>query len=88
MYDVLIVGGGAAGFFTAINLAEKNPKISVAILERGKEVLTKVRVSGGGVCRDGDGIAPILPGGSQPQPSFGFLLGRMAPHSTTPARAA
>ena len=50
MYDVLIVGGGAAGFFTAINLAEKNPKISVAILERGKEVLTKVRVSGGGRC--------------------------------------
>jgi len=50
MYDVLIVGGGAAGFFTAINLAEKNPKISVAILERGKEVLTKVRISGGGRC--------------------------------------
>lgn len=50
MYDVLIVGGGAAGFFTAINLAEKNPEISVSILERGKEVLTKVRVSGGGRC--------------------------------------
>ena len=50
MYDVLIVGGGAAGFFTAINLAEKNPEINVAILERGKEVLTKVRVSGGGRC--------------------------------------
>lgn len=50
MYDVLIVGGGAAGFFTAINLAEKNPNFSIAILERGKEVLTKVRVSGGGRC--------------------------------------
>jgi predicted Rossmann fold flavoprotein len=50
MYDVIIVGGGAAGFFTAINIAEKNPKLKVAILERGKEVLSKVRVSGGGRC--------------------------------------
>ncbi|WP_371268309.1 NAD(P)/FAD-dependent oxidoreductase [Flavobacterium sp.] len=50
MYDVLIVGGGAAGFFTAINIAEKNSNYKIAILERGKEVLTKVRVSGGGRC--------------------------------------
>ncbi len=49
-YDVLIVGGGAAGFFTAINLAEKNKGIKIAILERGKEVLSKVRISGGGRC--------------------------------------
>ena len=49
-YDVICVGGGAAGFFTAINIAEKNPKFKVAILERGKEVLTKVRISGGGRC--------------------------------------
>jgi len=49
-YDIVIVGGGAAGFFTAINIAEKNPKLTIAILERGKEVLTKVRVSGGGRC--------------------------------------
>ncbi len=50
MYDVLIVGGGAAGFFTAINIVEKNPTFKVAILERGKEVLSKVRISGGGRC--------------------------------------
>lgn len=50
MFDVLIVGGGAAGFFAAINLAEKNPNYKIAILERGKEVLTKVRISGGGRC--------------------------------------
>ncbi|WP_396152616.1 NAD(P)/FAD-dependent oxidoreductase [Flavobacterium sp.] len=50
MYDVLIVGGGAAGFFTAINIAEKNSTYKIAILERGKEVLTKVRISGGGRC--------------------------------------
>ncbi|WP_343623285.1 NAD(P)/FAD-dependent oxidoreductase [Flavobacterium lindanitolerans] len=49
-FDIIIVGGGAGGFFTAINCAEKNPKLKIAILERGKEVLTKVRISGGGRC--------------------------------------
>ncbi len=49
-YDIIIVGGGAAGFFTAINAAESNPNLKILILERGKEVLTKVKVSGGGRC--------------------------------------
>jgi predicted Rossmann fold flavoprotein len=49
-YDVIIIGGGAAGFFAAINIAEQNPKLSVAILERGKEGLQKVKISGGGRC--------------------------------------
>lgn len=49
-FDVIIAGGGAAGFFTAINIAEANPKLKIAILERGKEVLSKVRISGGGRC--------------------------------------
>jgi predicted Rossmann fold flavoprotein len=48
--DVIIIGGGAAGFFTAINAVENNPKLKIIILERGKEVLTKVKVSGGGRC--------------------------------------
>ncbi len=49
-FDIVIIGGGAAGFFTAINAAEMNPDLKIAILERGKEVLTKVRISGGGRC--------------------------------------
>ena len=49
-FDIIIVGGGAAGFFTAINIVEKNPTLKVAILERGKTVLEKVRISGGGRC--------------------------------------
>ncbi len=49
-FEIIIVGGGAAGFFTAINIVEKNPKLKVAILERGAEVLQKVRISGGGRC--------------------------------------
>ncbi|WP_299366601.1 NAD(P)/FAD-dependent oxidoreductase [Winogradskyella sp.] len=48
--DIIIIGGGAAGFFAAINIAERHPKLSVAILERGKEGLQKVRISGGGRC--------------------------------------
>lgn len=48
--DIIIVGGGAAGFFTAINAAEMNPNAKISILERGKDVLTKVKISGGGRC--------------------------------------
>jgi predicted Rossmann fold flavoprotein len=47
---VVIVGGGAAGFFAALACAEANPGASVQIFERSPEVLAKVRVSGGGRC--------------------------------------
>ncbi|MBS9463977.1 NAD(P)/FAD-dependent oxidoreductase [Flagellimonas sp. 389] len=50
MFDVIIVGGGAAGFYTAIHIAEQSPKLKIAIFERGKNVLSKVKVSGGGRC--------------------------------------
>lgn len=47
---IITVGGGAAGFFGAIHAAEGNPDAEVLILERGKRVLDKVRISGGGRC--------------------------------------
>lgn len=50
IYDVIVVGGGAAGFYGAIQMAEANPNMKIAIFERGKTVLGKVRVSGGGRC--------------------------------------
>lgn len=50
MYDIIVIGGGAAGFFTAINAAERKSGLKIAILERGREVLQKVKVSGGGRC--------------------------------------
>jgi predicted Rossmann fold flavoprotein len=50
MYDVIVIGGGASGFYAAIHIAEADSSLKVAILERGKEVLAKVRVSGGGRC--------------------------------------
>ena len=45
-----VIGGGAAGFFLAVNLKEMCPKMQVTIFEWGKRVLTKVEVSGGGRC--------------------------------------
>ena len=48
--DVIIIGGGAAGFFAAINIAVQNPELTIAILEKGKEGLQKVKISGGGRC--------------------------------------
>ncbi len=48
--DLLVIGGGAGGFFAAINYAERYPNESVVILEKGKQVLGKVKVSGGGRC--------------------------------------
>lgn len=45
-----MIGGGAAGFFGAIACAEANPHSSVLLLEASPQVLSKVRISGGGRC--------------------------------------
>lgn len=47
---LVVIGGGAAGFFAAVNAARINPGLNVIILEKNKDVLAKVRVSGGGRC--------------------------------------
>jgi predicted Rossmann fold flavoprotein len=47
---LLILGGGAAGFFAAITCAEANPQARVTILEKSRALLSKVRISGGGRC--------------------------------------
>lgn len=47
--NVIVIGGGAAGFFAAINCAQ-SPDITVTILEKSSKLLSKVRVSGGGRC--------------------------------------
>jgi predicted Rossmann fold flavoprotein len=47
---VIVVGGGAAGFFAAITCAETDPSANVTILEKSSEFLSKVRISGGGRC--------------------------------------
>ncbi|OKH19930.1 NAD(P)/FAD-dependent oxidoreductase [[Limnothrix rosea] IAM M-220] len=50
MTKLIVIGGGAAGFFGAIAAARSNPKLQVILLEAGKEFLGKVRISGGGRC--------------------------------------
>ena len=50
MYDLVIVGGGASGFFCAIQCAERNPGLKILILEKSRELLSKVKISGGGRC--------------------------------------
>ncbi|WP_439128151.1 NAD(P)/FAD-dependent oxidoreductase [Polaribacter sp.] len=50
MNSIIIIGGGAAGYFTAINAKENNPDLDITILEKGKDVLQKVKISGGGRC--------------------------------------
>ncbi|MEQ8304105.1 MAG: NAD(P)/FAD-dependent oxidoreductase [Cyclobacteriaceae bacterium] len=50
IFDLVVVGGGAAGFFGAINAAEQNPGMKILVLERTSKLLSKVRVSGGGRC--------------------------------------
>ncbi len=50
MKKLVIVGGGAAGYFAAINAAELNSDLEVLILEGSNKILQKVKVSGGGRC--------------------------------------
>ncbi len=47
---MIVLGGGAAGFFGAIACAESHPHNQVTLLEAGRSPLTKVRISGGGRC--------------------------------------
>ena len=47
---LVVAGGGAAGFFCAVNAARLNPNLKVTILEKSQRLLQKVRVSGGGRC--------------------------------------
>ncbi|MGL5075123.1 MAG: NAD(P)/FAD-dependent oxidoreductase [Waterburya sp.] len=48
--NVIVIGGGAAGFFGAIACAEANPQLQVTLLEAARQPLAKVRISGGGRC--------------------------------------
>ncbi|MEG4319787.1 MULTISPECIES: NAD(P)/FAD-dependent oxidoreductase [unclassified Microcoleus] len=47
---ITVIGGGAAGFFSAITCAKTYPQARVTLLEAGRQLLAKVRISGGGRC--------------------------------------
>lgn len=47
---LIVIGGGAAGFFCAINAARLNPNLKVILVEKSNKLLSKVKISGGGRC--------------------------------------
>lgn len=57
--NIAIVGGGAAGFFAAVTAKENYPEAEVVILEKSKQLLAKVKVSGGGRCNITNGCATL-----------------------------
>lgn len=48
--QLVVIGGGAAGFFCAVNAARLNPQLKVILLEKSSKLLSKVKISGGGRC--------------------------------------
>ena len=49
-YDLIILGGGAAGVFAACNAAELRPGIKILLIEKSNKLMAKIRISGGGRC--------------------------------------
>lgn len=49
-FDIIVVGGGASGFFGAIEAAASKPGLRILIVEKSNKLLSKVKVSGGGRC--------------------------------------
>ena len=56
---IAIIGGGAAGFFAAINAKENHPNTTVVIFEKSNKLLSKVKISGGGRCNVTNGCSSI-----------------------------
>jgi predicted flavoprotein YhiN len=48
--NIAVIGGGAAGFFSAIHAKENFPHATVQIFEKTQKLLSKVKISGGGRC--------------------------------------
>ena len=56
---IAVIGGGAAGFFSAISAKENHPNSHVTIFEKSQKVLSKVKISGGGRCNVTNGTTSI-----------------------------
>ena len=77
---IAVIGGGAAGFFSALSAKEDNPKSEVTIYEKSDKILAKVKVSGGGRCnvthscfKVGDLVKFYPRGGKQLKKSFNIF---------------
>jgi len=78
--EIAIIGGGAAGFFSAITAKENYPDATVVIFEKSKKLLRKVKISGGGRCNITNGCTSIKElsgayprGGNALKKSFGIF---------------
>ncbi len=83
-YDLVVIGGGAAGIFGAIVVAENNPNFKILVLEANSKPLGKVRVSGGGRCNVTHAcFDPILLSQNYPRGfrSLPSLFTRFQPHN-------
>lgn len=58
-FDLVIIGGGAAGLMAAVSAIEVNPDIKIALIERNRDLGKKVKISGGGRCNVTTGIQDI-----------------------------
>jgi predicted Rossmann fold flavoprotein len=58
--QLIVIGGGAAGFFCAVNAARMNPQLKVTLVEKTGKLLSKVKVSGGGRCNVTHGCLDIV----------------------------
>jgi predicted Rossmann fold flavoprotein len=80
-----VVGGGAAGYFAAVNAARLADDLDVTIFERSREVLSKVRISGGGRCNvthhcfDPEVLSKAYPRGSR---ELRWAFEQFQPHDT------
>ena len=72
-----VIGGGAAGFFMAINLKELCPQMEVTILEASTRVLRKVEISGGGRCNVTNSFEDVTPDLQSVYPRGHRLLKRL-----------
>lgn len=68
---LIVIGGGAAGIFCAVNAARLNKQLKVTVLEKSSKLLSKVKISGGGRCNvtnhisDPDLFSSMYPRGSR-----------------------
>jgi predicted Rossmann fold flavoprotein len=57
--NIAVIGGGAAGFFSAIHAKKNHPSAEVTIFEKSKKTLSKVKISGGGRCNVTNGCTDV-----------------------------
>ena len=79
---LIVIGGGAAGFFCAVNAARMSPGLKILIVEKSGKLLSKVKISGGGRCNLAHACFDILQM-SENYPRGNFFVRKMFRHFFT-----